>query len=207
MNTRVTGSVGLAALAAVVVSACGGGSAGSTGTGTSAARTTSASAATASTTPAAHGAEPVSAVHGGFQTAIPSGYSNNLAVAAAASRGVEYAAVGSRIDGFATNLVVYRGQASRDLDAVAKLALRRLSQRPSFLPKVHGISSLHALSVDGEPALAFDYQIAAHTPTRHHLVFVIHGQWAYQISDTTVSAQYAASLRALGEVIRGWRWQ
>ncbi len=210
MSRSSTTSVAVVSVA-LLLAACGGGSGGGASTGTEAStRASTATNARIDSSPATSvdGVQVVSATHGGFQTIVPGGYRNDLAASADEANGIEYAAVGPRVHGFSTNLRVFRAPAGvGDVGAVARSALRRLSQRPAFLSKARRVSSLQALKVGGEPALAVDYQLAGRRLTYHRQVFVIHDGWAYQISDTTVPAQYAQSLRALDSVIRSWRWR
>jgi len=206
MPKSMATSIAMGVAAMALLTACGGGS------GTSAATTSAApaahTAARAGTPSAGGAAQPVSAKDGGFRAVIPAGYSNGIATAAGKATEVEYLAIGPRAGGFATNLTVFRAPASgQDVKAVADRALRQLAQRPSFLPKVSRLSSLRALTVDGESALAVGYVAKLRKSTRHYQVFVVHGQWAYEINDVALPAQYAASLAHLDDVIRSWRWQ
>lgn len=182
------------AAALVLLAACGGDT-----------RSTGTSADGSSTE--ADGGQLVSATHGGFRTIIPSGYRNGLTTGAGDAAEDEYLAIGPRTNGFATSLTVLREATSaRDLSDLASGAMQHLSQRPAFLPKVRHISSLRPLVINGEPAFAVDYQVMGRKLTYRRDVFVIDGAWAYQISDLTVPAQYAASVRLLNDVIRSWRW-
>ncbi|HYM56272.1 MAG TPA: hypothetical protein VES97_12990 [Solirubrobacteraceae bacterium] len=150
----------------------------------------------------------MSAKNGDFRTVIPKGYSNGIATAVGKTTSVEYVAIGPRVGGFASHVTVFREPASGgDIHAVASRALRQLGQRPSFLPKVRGLSSLRALKVDEAPALAVNYLTTGRKSTRHDQIFVIHGQWVYEISDVALPARYAASLVALDDVISSWHWQ
>lgn len=195
------------ATVAALLAGCGGGAGKGASTVGKAGTAASTGTSTNSGAASADGRQQASATHGGFRTIFPAGYSNDLS-AAGAETGVEYMAIGPRIGGFASTLTVFRGPSNgSDIDGLARTALHHLSQRPSFLPKVRGLSSLQKLRVDGAPALAIDYQLAGRKPTSRRQVFVIHGGWAYEISDITEPSQHAASLRALDEVIRSWRWQ
>jgi hypothetical protein len=204
------------AAAASLLAACGGSGGGSTTANTTASTASAAvkasngsnsSTSTAAPAARASGEETVDAAHDGFSTILPRGFTDGL-THEEVTNGLEYRAVGPRVHGFATNVLVFRAPASgKDVAALAKRALHNLSTRPSFLPHARGISSLHALSVDGEPALALVYQFAGRKPSYRRQVFVVHGEWAYEISDNTSPTGYAASLATLGEVLRNWRWQ
>ena len=154
------------------------------------------------------GNEVVSAVHGDFRTIIPKGYKNGPTTSTAETGEVEYTAVGPKVDGFGASVTIFRAAAGNsDLAAVTSRALSQLSKRPAFLPKLHRLSSQQALRVDGEPAIAVDYVLAGRKTSERRQIFVVHGGWAYEISDEAAPSRYAASLRALGELLRGWRWQ
>ncbi len=200
--------------AVLLLAACGGSGStagtsttGATGRASNSASATSSSSSTASPAPHSDGGQAVSAAHDGFSTIIPSGYTNGL-TAESVAKSIEYEAVGHRVNGSATRLTVYRGAADGESVAViANRALRELRNRPTYLPRALGISSLHALSVDGAPALAVVYQLVRHKRNYRRQLFVVHDGWAYEINDAASPARYAESLRALDEVIRGWRWQ
>lgn len=198
------------ATAALLLAACGGsgsGAAGKSAASSTVAASDSASTGTASSPAHAGSGEAVSAAHGGFSTILPRGFTNGLTNEETA-KGVEYRAVGPRVHDFATNVIVYRAASGgSDVAALAKRALRNLSTRPSYLPRARGISSLHALSIDGEPALAVVYHLSGRTTTYRRQVFVVHGEWAYEISDNASAAGYVTSLGVLDKVLRNWRWQ
>lgn len=208
---NLASSIAVAATA-LLLAACGGSGSGTAGKSTASSTVTasdSASTGTGTASSPAHAGrgEAVSAAHGGFSTIVPRGFTDGLTNEETA-KGVEYRAVGPRVHGFATNVIVYRA-ASNDVNvaALAKRALAKLSTRPSYLPRARGISSLHALSVDGEPALAVVYHLSGRKTTDRREVFVVHGEWAYEISDNASVAGYVASLGVLDEVLRNWRWQ
>jgi hypothetical protein len=199
-----------ATAAAVLLSACGGGSTGATSaTSATTSHTTSTSADVGTNGRAASsGAGEVVALHAEFRTVIPHGYSNGLSVGGAETSGIEYRAIGPRVGGKSVNLIVFRANAGNgDLAALARRAMRQLAQRPAFLPKPRRLSPLQKLSIDGEPALALDYQLVAQRTSDRRQLFVIHGGWAYEISDAAAPGQYGASLHALDELISNWRWQ
>jgi hypothetical protein len=195
------------AAAVLLLSACGGGSSGATRSATNATTGTSADAATSGRA-ASSGAGEVVALHGGFRTVIPHGYKNGLAVGGAETSGIEYRVIGPRVGGKSVNLIVFRGSAGNgDLAALARRAMRQLAQRPAFLPKARRLSALQKLAIAGAPALALDYQLVARRTSDRRQLFVIHGGWAYEISDAAAPSQYGASLHALDELISNWRWQ
>jgi hypothetical protein len=210
MGRNLLSSMAVAA-AAALLAACGGQSSAGPST-TSAASTTGAT--TTTTTSAsrpstkASGGQTVSAVHGGFNAVIPKRYRNGLTVAATGVAGAEYVAVGPPDGKYGTSVSVFRIAAGgRDVATVANTALRNLAHQPSFLPRPRHISTLQSLSIDGEPALAVDYQLAGRKTSYRRQLFVVHGSWAYEISDAAASPRYTASLDALDEVIHSWRWQ
>jgi hypothetical protein len=222
----LTSSMAIVAVA-LLLAACGGGSKGTAGTAsiptTASTASTSSSAQTPTPTrraqalaPTRHhhspcvaasvGNQVVSAAHGGFRTVIPSCYKDHLAArAASTTEEVEYMAIGSE----AGILTVYRAAAGNsDVAAVASRVVSHLSKRPAFAPKLRQMSSQQALSIDGAPAIAIAYELAERTTTqRRRQIFVVHGGWAYEISDLASPSRYAASLRALDEVIHSWRWR
>ncbi len=209
MGRSLTYSIAVAA-AALLLAACGG-SGGGTATKSTASPTVkasnSASTATANSPAHAGGGEAVNAAHGGFSTILPRGFTDGL-THEEVTNGLEYRAAGPRVHGFATNVLVFRAASGgSNVAALARRALRNLRTRPSYLPQARGISSLHALSVDGEPALAVVYHFAGRRTNYRRQVFVVHGEWAYEISDNASAAGYAASLGVLDEVLRNWRWQ
>jgi hypothetical protein len=206
MGRGLAGATASAA-AVLLLSACGGGSTGATSGATN--RTTSTGADAGTTSRAAPtAAGEVVALHGGFRTVIPRGYSNDLSAGGADTSGIEYRAIGPRVGGKAVNLIVFRASAGNDdLAAVARRAMRQLAQRPAFLPKPRRLSPLRKLTIDGQSALALDYQLVARRTSDRRQLFVINGGWAYEISDAAAPGQYGASLHALDEVISSWRWQ
>jgi hypothetical protein len=206
MGRGLAGAMASAA-AVLVLGACGGGSTGATSAATDHTTSTSADAGTSGRA-ASSGAGEVVALHAGFRTVIPHGYSNGLSVGSAETSGIEYRAIGPRVGGKAVNLIVFRASAgNNDLAALARRAMRQLAQRPAFLPKPRRLSPLQKLSIGGEPALALDYQLVARRTSDRRQLFVIHGGWAYEISDAAAPGQYGASLHALDKVISNWRWQ
>lgn len=216
MGRNLLSSMAVAA-AAALLAACGGQSGGGSGTTSdaSATRATTTATTAATTTSAsrpsteASGGGTVSAVHGGFAAVIPRGYRNGLVAAPSiAPSGAEYMVIGPREGNLGTSLSVFRAAAGgRDVAAVAGSALHNLAHESAFLPKPRNVSPLQSLSIAGEPALALDYQLAGHRASYRRQIFVIHGGWAYEISDIAASLRYEASLRALDEVIRSWRWR
>lgn len=206
---NLASSIAVAATA-LLLAACGGSGSGAAGKSAASSTVTasdSTGTGTASSPAHAGSGEAVSAGHGGFSTILPRGFTNGLTNEETA-KGVEYRAVGPRVHDFATNVIVYRAASGgSDVAALAKRALRNLSTRPSYLPRARGISSLHALSIDGEPALAVVYHLSGRKTTDRREVFVVHGEWAYEISDNASVAGYVASLGVLDEVLRNWRWQ
>jgi hypothetical protein len=218
MRTHLASSMMIAA-AVLLLAACGGQSGSATGTSskTSTAGTANAASTTGTTSTATvttSGGSPaaadqtVSALNGGFRTVIPKGYRNALHASATNAKGTEYLAIGPKVGGSGSSLTVFRAAASgSDVAALAGRALHNLRSRASFLPKARGISSLQSLSVDGEPALAVSYRTIGLKTRRFHQLFVVHGTGAYEISDSSGTAGYAASLRALDDVIRSWRWE
>lgn len=206
MGRGLAGAIASAA-AVLMLSACGGGSTGATSGATNLTSSTSADAGTSGRA-ASSGAGEVVALHGGFRTVIPHGYRNDLSVGSAGTSDVEYMAIDPRAGGKGTGLTVFRASAGNgDVAALARRAMRQLAQRPAFLPKPRRRSPLQGLTIDGEPALAVDYQLVARRTSDRRQLFVIHGGWAYEISDAAAPSQYGASLHALDELISDWRWQ
>jgi hypothetical protein len=203
------------AAAVLLLGACGGSAGGSASTTSKAGATSAARPGVSTTTSGAGslpsrtgGEEAVSALHGGFHTIIPRGYRNGLAARGGGASGAEYQAIGPKADGLGDILTVFRIAAgSAHLAAIADRALRNLSRQPAFLPQASRISSLQSLSVDGEPALALDYRVTGLKMQYRRQVFVVHGAWAYEISDAAAPSRHSASLRALDDLIRAWRWQ
>jgi hypothetical protein len=211
--------------AALVLGACGSGSTtttggASTGTSTSATSATSTTASTANTTTStsssdgtgtsstgsattASNGNALIARHSQFRTTTPSGFISKPATEANVELRVSRANAGGHI----TVLTVFRGVAHEDLHALAARALGNLASFPTFLPKPQKISALQSTQVDGQPALYFDYRFPGRKPIERRQVFVIDGEWKYEISDSAAPAQFAASLTALQELISSWRWQ
>jgi hypothetical protein len=226
MARHLTSSAAILA-AALLIAACGGGSGGgSASTSSSAGSSTSAnSASTAASKPDVSGgtntagstgtaARPVSApqvvsaLHGGFRTVIPADYTNGFTAGIHIESGVEYMAIGHVVDGSSTSMTVYRAPAgASDLTAIVSRAMHRLVARPAFLPKLQRLSSLQTARVDGASAMAVDYRLAGRKATYRRQIFVVRGDWAYEISDQAAPARYAASLHALGDVLHSWHWQ
>jgi hypothetical protein len=146
------------------------------------------------------GPTPVVAKEGEFRTVIPRGYTNNPSAA-------QYFANGPAEGGFLASVSVIRKAVSTEVGIntyIHRLLrfLRPLIQRPSHL---------EPLSVNGDPALAMDYFVTATGSLKGQVthvrqVFVKHGRWVFFIRDITLPAQYAASLPALDEVLRNWKW-
>jgi hypothetical protein len=195
------------AAAVLALSACGGGSSGATSSATNPTTSTSADTGTIGRI-ASSGTGEVAALHGGFRTVIPHGYSNGLSAAGGGTSDVEYMAIGPRVGGKGAVLTVFRASAvNGDVAALARRAMRQLARRPAFLPKPRRLSPLQKLTIDGEPAVAVDYQLVKRSTNDRRQLFVIHGGWAYEISDAAAPDRFGASLHALDEVISGWRWQ
>jgi hypothetical protein len=193
--------------AVLLLSACGGGSKGATSSATNPTTSTSADVGTIGRA-ASSGAGEVAALHGGFRTVIPHGYSNGLSAGRGGTSGVEYMAIGPRVGGKGAILTVFRASAGNaDVAALARRAVRQLAHRAAYLPKPRRLSPLQGLTIDGAPALAVDYQLVKRSTNDRRQLFVIHGGWAYEISDAAAPSQYRASLQALDEVISHWRWQ
>jgi hypothetical protein len=196
-------------------SSTGTASTGSTGASTGTASTsTTPSTGTASTsttttaTPGGHAAPTPSARaivarNGGFRTILPPGFASH----SGGEQSIEYWMTRSNGGGRPTQLIVFRAIARKGLAAIARLALQHLKEQPAIVPKAYDISSLQPLEIDGQPALAVDYKVASHKPSVRRQVFVIDGEWTYEISVSAAPTQFAASLSALDEVIHNWRWQ
>jgi hypothetical protein len=155
----------------------------------------------AGTTTVQVGPSPIVAKEGEFQTVIPRGYANHPSVA-------QYWAEGPEGDGLRVSVIVVRQGVSKkvDISSYAHGLLR------AFRPISRGISHLQPLRVDGEPAFALDYLVTGTgtqkgTVTHVRQVLVKHGSWVFFIRDIALPTQYAASLGALDEVLRSWRWQ
>jgi hypothetical protein len=153
-------------------------------------------------TPVQVGPRVIVAKDGEFRTVIPRGYANHPSVA-------QYWAEGRAENGFATSVLVVRNPASKEL-SLSTYAHRVLR---AFKPSAgESVSHLQPLSVDAEPAFAIDYIVMGTgtlkgTLTRARQVLVKHGPWVFFIRDIALPAQYTASLSALDEVLRNWRWQ
>jgi hypothetical protein len=107
----------------------------------------------------------------------------------------------------ATVITVFRGVAHGSVHAVATAAVKRLSELSSLLPPARDVSALKPLEVDGQSALYVDYRVGTRKPEERRQVFVIDGEWTYEISLSATPANFASSLGALEEVIDGWRWR
>ena len=147
------------------------------------------------------GPSPIVAKDGEFQTVIPRGYENHPSVA-------QYWAEGPEGDGLRASVIVVRQGVSKkvDISTYAHGLLR------AFRPISRGISHLQPLSVDGEPAFALDYLVTGTGTQKGKLthvrqVLVKRGPWVFFIRDIALPTQYAATLGALDEVLRSWRWQ
>jgi hypothetical protein len=147
------------------------------------------------------GPRPIVAKGGEFRTIIPRGYANYPSVAQFWATGpVEY--------GFSTGVIVVREPASREVD-ISTIERRLLR---GFRPSTRRASHIQWLSVNGQQAFSVDYLVTATGTlagkvTHVRQVLVKHGAWVFFIRDIALPAQYPASLSALDEVLRNWRWQ
>lgn len=152
-------------------------------------------------TPVQVGPGPIVAKEGEFRTVIPRRYTNHPSVA-------QYWANGPEQNGFATSVIVVREAVSKEVDinTYARRVLR------ASRPLTHRLSHLQPLHVAAEPAFALDYLVTGTgtvqgVVTHVRQVLVKRGGWVFFIRDIALPAQYAASLGALDEVLRNWRWQ
>lgn len=197
MRTALTSCLTAAALA---LAACGGGSTTNTTNSSHATASTDARTATAPAPPggAPAGSAPgtatptrtVTARHGGFRTVLPTGFT----VKASQEAAVELWAL-------------RRTPARHDLQATVDLALTRLAHTPTFLPRPRDVSSPQPTQVDGQPALYIDDRVGGPKPSERRQLFVEDGGFAYEISDSASPVEFPASLAALDELLRHWRWQ
>jgi hypothetical protein len=147
------------------------------------------------------GPRPIVAKDGEFQTMIPRGYAIHPSSA-------QYWADGPEEAGFITSVLVVREAVSKKLE-ISTYARRLLRAIRTIARRV---SHLKRLSVGAEPAFAFDYFVTGTGTAQGKLthvrqVLVKHGPWVWFIRDVASPAQYAASLGALDEVLRNWRWR
>ncbi len=171
-------------MAALALTACGGGS-----------RSSSATSA------AQHGS-----AGAGFTTVIPAGFSDRTAALSAGPVNLLYAAVAPKADGFRSNINVVRESSGglTDADTVVQRELVGLKSAT----RAHAFSAIRKLTLDGAPARGVDYLNAPTGPSVLHQyqVFALHGNWIYTVTYTALPSHYAASLPAMRQVLAGWRW-
>jgi hypothetical protein len=120
----------------------------------------------------------------------------------------QYWANGAEENGFLTSVIIVREAVSKQVH-IGTYARRLLR---AIRPLTHSLSHLQPLSVAAEPAFALDYFVTGTGTVQGKLthvrqVLVKHGPWVFFIRDIALPAQYPASLGALDEVLRNWRWQ
>lgn len=174
-------------------------------TSASASSGSSSSSTTAASAPAA-GAGRLNGKDGGFSTAIPRHWSNGAALVSPSSINLQYVVTGPSSGGFLTNInVVREPTSSSDLDAITRASIKGVRALFSTITRM---SALHPLTVGGSPARAYNY--FAHSSSHRHIhvqqIVVLHGGYAYTITDTALASQYTGSVSALEQVVRGWRW-
>jgi hypothetical protein len=141
------------------------------------------------------------AKEGEFRTVIPPAYADYPSAA-------QYWVRGPQEQGFVTSLIVVRERVPKTVDI--NILARRV--RTILMRVARQVSHLEPLTVDGIPGFGLDYLVtgggtAKGKVTHIRQVLVKHGRWLYFIRDVALPTQYAASLEALDQVLRAWRWQ
>jgi hypothetical protein len=140
---------------------------------------------------------------------LPAGWADRTAELAPRVRGTrpEYVFQGPGTAGFAANLNVVRQPRGPDDPPLARLVELVSGQVRTEL-RATPVGAPRPLSVDHEPALAYDYRYrAGGIPLRARQVAVYHGERVVFLNFTAHERSFTRDVRALDRMIATWRWR